>query len=709
MSDCDFTDRLEALYEWRDHARSGGAFLDPSACRAVERAAGRLRQLMRVPVQAAIPEQRQVALLLAKDLSDSGLRVIMTREDDILPTLQQRADIANAAFANLFVSVHNNAAGDPEVSDRVQAVRTTAERLDADREVSGLPTLAKLIGEDDATKVSELLGLRKSKPAPTAGPDVLPLTDLGNGERFARDHAGKVVYTRTHGWLVWDGSRWADDDTGLVRRLAATTARRIHLEAASAHDAQQAERISRWAVASESRRKLDDAVNVASNLDGIVSRIDAFDADPWSLNVKNGVLDLRTGTLAQADPTRRLTKLAPVVYDPKAKAPTWERFLDRIFAGNVRMIDFVQEAAGYSATGDTGAQCFFMLYGSGANGKTTFLEAVRFVLGDYAAKLDDESLLLSARGQGNASLSEMARLVGARFVSASETPEGRRANEALIKDLTGGSPIVAKLLYREPFEFKPVLKLWVDTNHLPRVGDLSPGFWRRVHLIPFVVQIPEAERDARLPEKLADEASGILNWLVEGCLRWQKAGRLVAPQEVTQATSNYRNDMDSVALWIDEECELQADGEVQSSLAYRSYEAWCRNSGLFPLGSRRFSENMTNRGIRKERRKNGRFFVGITLAVEDSNPWDGPPAPREPGEDDDDETPAMLPFEPRPADEPRPNSPEDLGVHKTKEDEGGTCAECGSTGLHTLPMNGVRLCRVHWYAKAGAKPPEFSR
>ena len=447
---------------------------------------------------------------------------------------------------------------------------------------------------------------------------------------------------------------------------------------------------------------------MAANLEGLSAKLSDFDSDRWLLNVENGVLNLRTGKLEAHDPARRTMKLAPVVFDPHAKAPAWEKFLDRIFAGDRSLVDYVQRAAGYSMTGDTGAQAFFILHGSGANGKTTFLEAVRFVLGDYSARLDTEAILATKKTGG--ATSDLARLHKIRFVCSSEIGDGRRANEALIKDMTGGAAISARFLYKEPFEFKPVLKLWIDTNARPTIGDESEGFWRRVRLIPFEVQIPEDERDPDLPKKLEAEASGILSWILEGCLRWQKKGRLVAPKEVTQATNTYRSDMDSVAQWLEECCERDATAETQVAVAYRSYREWAQSTGLFPFSLRRFSESIVSRGFAKSKASSGamRFeCLRLELPASGTDPWDEPPkASREPGEDDDDPTP-LFPM--RPADEPRPNSPEDLGVHKTKEDEGGTCAECGSTELHTLPMNGVRLCRVHWYAKAGAKPPEFSR
>ena len=286
----------------------------------------------------------------------------------------------------------------------------------------------------------------------------------------------------------------------------------------------------------------------------IPARITEFDTDPLLLNCANGVLNLATGELMPHAPARRLSKITTIAYDPMAACPLWLEFLDRVMGSDDDMIDYLQRAMGYTLTGHTGEQCLFFTHGNGANGKSVFLEILLQMAGEYGTNARADSFMVK---QQSGIPNDIARLVGMRFVGVNETETGQRMAESLVKDLTGGDTISARFLHREFFTFRPEFKLWIRGNHKPSIRGTDDGIWRRIHLIPFEVQIPEAERDPNLPEKLHAELPGILRWAVEGAIAWQRDG-LRVPEKVKAATSEYRTEMDRLADFIDEKCTTGA-------------------------------------------------------------------------------------------------------------------------------------------------------
>jgi putative DNA primase/helicase len=235
------------------------------------------------------------------------------------------------------------------------------------------------------------------------------------------------------------------------------------------------------------------------------------------------------------------------------------------------LIRFVQRAVGYSLTGSTNEQCLFILYGSGANGKSTFLNTISAMLGDYARQTPTDTLLVK-RGDGISN--DVARLHGARFVSAMEVDNGRRLAEAQVKQLTGGDLMAARYLYQEFFEFRPQFKLFMGVNHTPVIQGTDHGIWRRIHLVPFTVTIAKEDQDKRLVEELHAERSGILRWAVEGCLTWQAEG-LEPPTAVAEATEEYRAEMDVLARFLLECRDVGPEARVATGLLYARYVGWC--------------------------------------------------------------------------------------------------------------------------------------
>ncbi|HHV61211.1 MAG TPA: hypothetical protein GXX51_00995, partial [Firmicutes bacterium] len=307
-----------------------------------------------------------------------------------------------------------------------------------------------------------------------------------------------------------------------------------------------------------------------------------------------------------------ITKLAPVEYDPEAECPTWNSFLDRIMAGNKKLIRFLQKVVGYCLTGDVSEQVVFLCYGTGANGKSVFLRTLLAVLGDYGKPIDPELLMVHRGGQHPTGLAD---LMGARLAVGIETTEGRQINEALLKWVTGGDTLKARFMRQDFFEFDPTHKLCIATNHKPQVHGTDYAFWRRIRLIPFTVTIPPDEQDKHLFEKLKAELSGILKWAVEGCLAWQREG-LGIPSEVAQATEAYRQEMDIVANFLASECIINPLAKVKSADLYSAYVEWCQAYGEHPLSQRNLGIKLSERGFQRQKSDGIFWWHGIGLCYQ---------------------------------------------------------------------------------------------
>jgi len=421
------------------------------------------------------------------------------------------------------------------------------------------------------------------------------LTDLGNARRLVHRHGRNLRYCWLwRKWLVWDGKRWVKDDTGEVYRLAKETVSSIYQEAAAAPNDEARKELGKHATRSEAGARIKEMVDLARS--DVPVMPDELDASPDLLNTESGTIDLRTGELREHRREDLITKIAPTTYRPDAAAPTWEAFLERVLPGE-ELRAFVQRAVGYSATGDTSEQCMFINHGGGANGKSTFQEAIAAALGDYAMRAPTE-MLLAKRSDGVPN--DVARLKGARFVSASETEEGRRLAESRIKDLTGQDTITARFMKAEWFDFAPTHKLWLSTNHKPEIRGTDAAIWRRIRLVPWAVTIPPAEQDKKLPIAFRHELAGILAWVVHGCLEWRREG-LQAPDEVRKATGEYRVEMDVLAGFLVECCELDTGHWEYAKDLYECYKRWCDENGERPEPQRKFGGRLGERGFQRDR------------------------------------------------------------------------------------------------------------
>jgi putative DNA primase/helicase len=436
-------------------------------------------------------------------------------------------------------------------------------------------------------------------------------TDLGNARRLVRLHRQDLRFVHAcEKWLLWDRRRWAiDADAEIMRRAKATVAT-IYEEASREEDPGIRKAIASHAQRSESEPRLRAMISLAASEPGIPIRPDQLDQDPWALNVLNGTVDLRTGKLRAHSRRDLITKLVPVTYCPSAESPRWREHLGRVIPDD-EVRAFLQRAVGYSLTALTVEQVLFILWGSGANGKSITMETLLELLGDYACKTPSETLL--ARREGTIP-NDVARLQGARFVSSVEMEEGRRLAESRIKELTGGDTVAARFMRAEFFEFRPVCKIWMATNHKPVVRGTDLAIWRRLRLIPFTVTIPEDEQDLYFLEKLRAELPGVLAWAVRGCLEWQRDG-LNPPDAVLLATETYRVEQDTVGAFFDECCILAVGKWVFAGELYQAYGAWCEQNGEKPITRKALAARLVERGCESDRQGRGgkRGWRGISL------------------------------------------------------------------------------------------------
>ena len=437
----------------------------------------------------------------------------------------------------------------------------------------------------------EIWQRRKAAPLPPPMPtstEVVPLdtaelmpkayhhTDVGNGLRFADCYAGKVCYvSEWQQWMVWSGTRWERTDDVAMRRLAHDLVLTMYKDAVS--DGKLDQELAKWAMKSESAARVNAMLDSAQPYLLVPSAL--FDAQHDVINVANGMIDLSTGDVRPHDPLAYHTKLIDINYDDQVSMEWWANFLITIFDGDVGLIDYMQRAIGYTLTGRTDEHCLFFCYGTGKNGKSTFMRALEMLMGSYSTVTSVEALL-DASKPGESATPYMAKLPGMRLAMAQEMPEGRRFNESLVKSITGGDTISARDMYKSVFQFTPTHKLWITGNHLPRISGTDDGIWRRLRIVPFTVTIPEARRkDSRvIEEQLRMHLSGLLRWAVLGAQQWLKQG-LGSCKAVEMATTTYRGEEDAVQRFITERCEVNTMASVSKGALFSAWREWVDDEG----------------------------------------------------------------------------------------------------------------------------------
>jgi putative DNA primase/helicase len=446
----------------------------------------------------------------------------------------------------------------------------------------------------------------------TADPNGIHLTDTGNAKILATQHRKYVRYCKQIGWFVWDGKRWLRDDTESINCIAKQTVLNCYTSLADVVDQRFRERVFKHLQRSESAKGITSMLTLAQSEPGISISVGQLDQDQYLLNVLNGTLNLNTGKLQKRRRGDHITRLAPVKYDPQAQCPRFKQFLGEIFQGKQDLIRFVRQYLGYCLTGSTQEQCFAIFYGSGANGKSTLCKTVQRILGDYASQSPVETFIVKS---GAGIRNDIARLHSARTVFASESEDGQRLAESLIKQLTGGDRMSARFLHREYFEFEPRFKLILSTNHRPTIRGTDQAIWRRIQLVPFNVAFTPQQQDKGLLEKLWEERDGIFAWMLEGLQDWQKDG-LITPDEVAEATQDYREDQDVIGHFMEECVDEKMYSSIPCKSLYNIYVWWAKNGGEYAQSYYKFKSAMTERGITRSRTTACRKYHNIAVRPE---------------------------------------------------------------------------------------------
>jgi putative DNA primase/helicase len=481
-------------------------------------------------------------------------------------------------------------------------------------------------GEPQRYTVAEALAsLRQAYKRPRGGSasiSVVPgeeaqenFTDLGNARRLVKAHRDDLRYCPTLGkWLVWDGKRWIVDTTGVVTRRMVAVVHQMHTQALTLSNTQARKALQSWAMKSEAEGKIRAAINLAQFQSELVITPDQLDQHPSLLNCENGTLDLRTSELRPHRREDYLTQIAGTAYDSNAECPTWHAFLKKIMDGNDDVLAFLKRAVGYTLTGQTTEQCLFMLWGTGQNGKSTFLNAIREVMSDYQYPAPFSTFLYDKH---HAIRNDLAAMRGKRYVTAIEADPGDRLSESVIKSITGGEPITARFLHHEYFSYIPHYKLWLAVNDKPHIRGTSKGTWRRIRLVPFTVEIPDSEIDDLLANKLLGELSGILAWAMKGCEQWRES-KLAPPHGVLAATREYQEEMDTLGAFISDACVTEPSAEAQAGALYAAYRVHCDRNGNRPLARNDFGLALKQRGFEPAKGTHGlRLWKGLGLLATD--------------------------------------------------------------------------------------------
>lgn len=447
-------------------------------------------------------------------------------------------------------------------------------------------------------------------------------TDLGNAEYMIARHGHNLRYhVESRQWLVWTGQMWEPNANGMIERIAVESIRSLYDlldNIQDDHDGKRRQKLLSHIIRSESRPRIEAMIALARFLPGVPVQSHELDSDHWTLNCANGTIDLRTGKLHGHNKSDLITKCIPIEYDAKAKCPRWMQFLEEVFQGNQDIVGFVHRMAGYILTGDTREESVFILTGKGSNGKSKFVDTLAYILGDYTRDTPTSTFI---EKRSNDNTADLAYLHGARLVTASESEDSKSFNEPLIKKLSGRDPITCRFLHCNFFTYRPTYKVLFSTNEIPKIKSQNNSMKRRIKIIPFKVRFYDPEdgrqpvKDDGLEFKLKAEASGILRWMVQGCIEWGQKG-IGTPKCIRDEIEKLFESQDPLGEFIEDECVIESGSSVKVSALWDAYLQWCEQKGrmLAYKQVQWFSRAMAQRDdIEPYRSSDGRYLEGIRL------------------------------------------------------------------------------------------------
>lgn len=497
--------------------------------------------------------------------------------------------------------------GDEELHDRLKAVETTFDQ--PLENVAGFTQIESLLGSKVTKRVIEWLGSSSNLIRSNSRPEPIVLGDLAADEDLTEARVAvafhswamqKAAYvSEKKCWYLWNGVVWQPDISGAITVL-------FDQFLDEARSDPRSEDFGSALKKYEGRSKIMNTLSLAAPR--LARSIGDFDQEHTIFAAKDVWIDLEKGKPIEPSPSKNISLQSQVAYDASAECTHFLKFIDQIFCGDQELIEFVQRAVGYSLTGSTAEQCFFILNGDGANGKSTFVNILAKLMGGYSKAAPEQTLLANQRsGVGD----DLVYLSGSRFISVSELDQGQSLAEAKIKRITGGDEVTGRALHGVYHRQNMIGKIYLATNSLPEVKGRDHGIFRRFQIIPFNRTFAPEEQDGSLPAKLEAELSGILNWAIEGCLKWHSEG-LVPPPVVLEQREHYRRDLDTVRKFFDAELVRKIDGKIGSSELYQNYRDWCRRMGCTALDNRQFKASMESiEGVSWKRSGNGRYFEGL--------------------------------------------------------------------------------------------------
>ena len=442
---------------------------------------------------------------------------------------------------------------------------------------------------------------------------VARLTDMGNRDRFVRAFGTDFRYVTGIGWHQWADDGWKKVDDLIPHRLAQQVPDMIRQDATRVADITTRARFMRWANDSESAGRISSIMTLARGHDVLMKTPDDFDNQPHLLACRNGMIDLRTGKIRGFSRDDLFTRNTRVLYEPDYRWDPWHKFLDEVTSGDEDLQSYLQMAAGYTLTGSVAEECFFIVSGPTGTGKSTYTDGLMTMLGGYADTTSAETFM--KRFGKDAPREELVKFAGARMISTEELPEGERFDDALLKRITGGSRLSARMLYQEAFTYMPQFKLWMATNHDPVTSDSA--MYRRIKRVPFMNQIPEEKRDRTLKETIKNPEVGgraVLAWAVEGAIKYFENGKLETPMAVTWATNAYQAEQDSFTHFVNETFHVEEGKELPIRQVFALYTEWCDRSKERPMRRPQFIQKLQERKITVSLKDNqDRFTVGLGI------------------------------------------------------------------------------------------------